>query len=279
MKAKYRSRIIAIALVLALSGAASAGWLGQTSAQDDGGAEATIAALQTQVWSLQTQVAVLSTPFVAAPVMVETPESERPTTLAGDALSLLSPGVVGIVDVIAIGDPVRGTVPIALRNNTGSDVLLNGVLGVARDSSGALAFSGDVSTFAPTLLPAEQVAVGTVYFGPSDLPDGLAFEFEPKVSSVDETNTFKRDLEIAEATQTSEGLVGIARNASGMAMSGPFSVIGVCFTESGGIQGYYSAYAAKNTLAPGETTPFTATFYGTGSCRAFLLGSTGYIGF
>lgn len=249
---------------------------GPTVAQDGGDAEATIAALQTEVADLQTQVAALTTPTVPASSHPGTPGAESPLSEDGDALPLLPPGEPGIVDIVAVGSPVRGTVPIAVRNNTGTDVLLNGVLGIARDQSGALAFSGDVSTVAPFVLSAGQVAIGDVYFGPSDLPGGLTFEFEPESSPVGGGNAFRQDLEIVEATRKPEGIVGIARNPTDQMLNGPFSVIGVCFDQSGAIQGYYAAYAAKNELAPGDSTQFTATFYGSGPCDAHLLGSTGH---
>lgn len=133
--------------------------------------------------------------------------------------------------------------------------------------------------FSPYLLPVGNVAVGYVYFGPSDLPAGLTFEFDPQSSPADGANAFRQDLEITEATRKDDGVVGIARNATEEKLSGPFSVVGICVDQTGAIQGYYAAYAAKNELAPGETTSFTASFYGAGPCAAYLLGATGYKGF
>ena len=101
----------------------------------------------------------------------------------------------------------------------------------------------------------------------------LTFEFEPQTSPVEGGNAYRQDLEIVEATRKADGVVGIARNQTDEQVSGPFSVIGVCFDQSGAIQGYYAAYAAKDQLAPGETTPFNASFYGTGPVRRVPLGS------
>lgn len=251
---------------------------GYSDAQDSDDAEATIAALQTEVAALKTQVANLTTPTAGETVQPDDSDAES-TYLAGDALPLLPKGDDGIVAVIAVGNPVRGTIPVVVRNNTGEDVLLSGVLGIARDDAGALAFSGDVSMFSPFYLGAGQVAVGDVYFGPSDLPAGLTYEFEPQSSAVDDSLNFQQDLEIVEATRKTEGVVGIARNQTDERVTGPFSVTGVCFDQSGAIQGYFAAYAAKNELAPDETTQFNASFYGTGPCDAYLLGINGYKGF
>ena len=268
-----------VVLCIAALVATTLGLSGSTIAQDGGGgAEPTIAALQTEVAGLQTQVAALATPSIAASGQLDTHLAETASLINGNALPLLPPGDPDVIAIIAMGSPVRGTVPIAVRNNTGMDVILTGVLGIARDQSGALAFSGDVSTVAPFLLMAGQVAVGDVYFGPSDLPGGLTFEFEPETSPLDSGNAFRQDLEIVEATRRPDGIVGIASNPTNEPLSGPFSVIGVCFDHSGAIRGYYAAFAAKDTLAPGETTQFTATFYGSGLCDAHLLGATGFKG-
>lgn len=267
-----------LALVVALAYLRTAGLSASASAvaQEAGAAEATIATLQTQVAKLQTQVATLTTPTIAVLDENGTPGIDDITSLYGDALPLLPTGSSGSVDVIAVGSPVRGTVPIAVRNNTGMELLLSGVLGVARDQAGDLAFSGDVSTLSPYLLVAGQVAIGDVYFGPSDLPEGLTFEFEPQTSPVEDGSAFRQDLEIVEATRKADGIVGIASNPTEERLNGPFSVIGVCFDHAEAIQGYYAAYAAKDELSPGETTQFTASFYGTGPCDAFLLGSNGF---
>lgn len=265
-----------LALVVALVWLTTAGLSDSAEAQEAGDAEATIASLQTQVAKLQTQVATLTIPTIAALDGTGTPGIDDITSLYGDALPLLPTGSRSSVDVIAVGSPVRGTVPIAVRNNTGMELLLKGILGVARDQAGDLAFSGDVSTLSPFLLVAGQVAIGNVYFGPSDLPEGLTFEFEPQTSLVADGSAFRQDLEIVEATRKADGIVGIASNPTEERLNGPFSVIGVCFDHAGAIQGYYAAYAAKDELSPGETTQFTASFYGTGPCDAFLLGSNGF---
>jgi len=251
------------------------------ASQQATGPDATITALQTEVASLRTQVASLTTPAAVASAPDASPATQGDTAsayLAGDALPLLPNGRASVVDVIAVGAPVRSTVPVVVRNNTGTDVVLSGVLGIARDAAGALIASGDVSMFSPSLIPAGQVSIGSVFFGTTDVPPDAALEFEPDAKPVAEANAFRQDIEIAESTRQPNRIVGLARNGTDKALTGPFSVVGICFDQSGAIQGYYATYAAKNDLEPGETTPFDATFYGTGPCDAYLLGSTGYKG-
>lgn len=237
--------------------------------------EATIAALQTEVAALQTEVASLSP---ATPPGDGT-GSATPTALFGDVDSLIPAGEPGIVDVVVVGAPVRSSLPLIVRNNTGQDILLEGVLVTARDDSGNLVTVSEVSSLSPYYLPAGGVAVGDAYFGTTDIPAGLTYEFEPQTQDVNTEMIFRQDLVIQEVSSTGSELIGIAINQTEEALTGPFRVVGVCLDASGAIQGYYSTYAAKDALAPGETTTFNATFYGTGPCETFAVGVTGYKGF
>lgn len=217
------------------------------------------------------------TPPPAAATPIVATESALPY-LFGNALSLLPPSDSEVVEVIAVGLPVRADVPIAVRNNTGEDVVLKGVFGIARDASGTLIASSDVSSFSPYIVPAGQVAIGSLYFGTTDLPRDVTVEFDPDAEPLEDARVTRQDLEMVEAAQQPDGIVGIARNGTDAELSGPFRVVGVCVDQSGAIQGYYGAYAAKDSLAPGETTSFDAPFYGTGPCDAFLIGSSGFKG-
>lgn len=244
-----------------------------TVAQDDG-PEATIAALQTEVSSLQTQVASLTSP---------TPSSEptgqvATSTLFGDIDSLVPAGQAGEVEVVLVGAPVRSSLPMAVRNNTGEDILLEGVLVTGRDAAGNLVAVSEVSSLAPYYLPAGGIAVGDAYFGTSDLPAGLTFEFEPQTKDAATELIFRQDLVVQEVSNSGSELIGIAVNQTDEELSGPFRVVGVCFDAAGTIQGYYGTYASKDALVPGEATTFSATFYGTGPCDTFAVGVTGYRG-
>jgi hypothetical protein len=132
---------------------------------------------------------------------------------------------------------------------------------------------------APYSLEPGQISVGTAYFGPDDIPDGLTFEFETQLDSPDNQFLSRVDLTISEATKSDTGIVGIAVNNSDEKLMGPFSVVGLCLSPTGEIRGYYSAFATKNELAPGETTPFTASGYPGPACDAYVIGVTGYKGF
>ncbi|MEA2515512.1 MAG: hypothetical protein QOJ59_5001 [Thermomicrobiales bacterium] len=232
------------------------------------------APVQSQGVELEALVETLATPLPATPEPSGSPAAGAGIALVGDAFPLLPAGEPGVVAVIAVGAPVRGAVPIAVRNNSGRDVLLDGVRGVARDQDGAVARTSLSSVFAPFLLPAGQVAVGDVYFGSGALPAGLTFEFEPQTFSVGVV-AFRQDVEIAEVTRTADGIAGTVRNNADESVRSPITVIGLCFDQTGVIQGYYWDIADEDELAPGGTTTFTAALYGSGPCDAFLLGATG----
>lgn len=271
-----KSRSVGITACLSIVLVLAAGLSGGASAQTE--PEVTVAALETRVAELETEVAELTTPIPEANA-ISSPSAQGETLLYGDALDLLPVGQTQEVEVIAVGAPVRGAVPIAVRNNSGADVLLKGVLGIARDEAGKLAFSGNVSMMAPYVLHSGEVAIGDVYFGPDDLPDGLSYEFDPDTQDFNADTAFRQDLEVVEATRKETEIVGIVRNQTDEDLSGPFSVVAVCFDSEGAIQGYYATYAVANELAPGDTTQFTASFYGTGPCDAYLLGVNGFKGF
>jgi len=272
-----KPRSIGITACLSIVLVLAAGLSGEASAQTE--PEATVAALETRVADLETEVAELTTPTPDSEEGSASPTVQGETLIFGDALELLPMGETDEVEIIAVGAPVRGSVPVAVRNNSGADVLLNGVLGIARDEAGELAFSGNVSMMAPYVLHAGEVAIGNVYFGPDDLPDGLTYEFDPDTAEFNADTAFSQDLEVVEASRKETEIVGIVRNQTDENLSGPFSVVAVCFDSEGTIQGYYATYAAANELAPDGTTQFTATFYGEGPCDAYLLGVNGFKGF
>lgn len=240
--------------------------------------QATIAALETQVATLQTQVAGLSPSSATSTPPAASAEDEVFSFLLGDNLPPLPEGDPDIVAVIAVGAPVRSSVPVVVRNNTGTTVALDDVFGVARDQQGTLVLSGEVSNVAPYRLPPGQIAVGYVYFG-EDVPEGVTLEFEPQAEPFEESEFGSQDLRVIEAEVAADGIVGIAGNPTAEKLSGPFSVTGVCFDSSGEVRGYYSAFAAKDKLQVDESTPFSATFYGEGPCETHVIGLSGYKGF
>lgn len=243
------------------------------SAQDPG-AQATIVVLQTEVSTLQTQLDEIRTPITdEVPI-----EQSSASFLFGEIDSLVPAGNPGKVEVVSVGAPVRSSLPIVIRNNSDTDVLLEDVLVTGRDASGGLVTVSEVSSVAPYYLPSGGIAVGDAYFGTTDIPSGLTFEFEIETSETNSDFTYRQDLQIQEATNNGSELVGIAANSTEEDLTGPFRVTGVCFDSTGQVNGYFATYATKDALSPGETTPFSATFYGTGPCDAFAVGITGYKG-
>jgi hypothetical protein len=211
--------------------------------------------------------------------MVATPITDQIASpyLVGAGVPLLPAGRPGVLDVIAVGAPVKWFVPIVLRNNTDQTMVLNNVHGIARDSSGALIATGETGSFiSPSVIPVYQVAIAVVYFNSlHHLPPAtvLAFELdaEPATASL-----FRQDLEIDNATPGEDSIVGLARNATDEPLMGQVSVIGVCFDADGAIQGWYQGFGNQSDLDPGETAPFDARFDGMGPCDGFLLGASGF---
>ena len=225
------------------------------------------------------RVSALATPMVGTPAGAATPAvSQRGSPyLVGDALPLLLPGTPGIVDVIAVGAPVTWNVPIVLRNNTDEAVVLTSIHGTASDTTGALIATGEPGSFMiPSVVPAGQVAIASLYFNSLEhLPPDAALDFEPEAEPLATASLVRQDLEIVEATRGEGGIVGLARNDTEDPLVGRVSVLGVCFDAAGTITGYYSGFADKNDLDPGETAPFDARFDGVGPCDAFLVGASG----
>ena len=196
--------------------------------------------------------------------------------LAGDALPLLPPGHPSVVDVVAIGAPVRDWfVPIVLRNNTAETVVLTNVSGTAHDASGALLGSAEAFSFiTPSIVPAGQVALAHLEFNSADpIPADAVLAFEATAAPLATAQVLRQDLEIVEAMQEADRLVGLARNGTDEALIGKITVLGLCFDAAGVIQGDYAGFADKVDLGPGETAPFTVRLAGTGPCEAFLIGA------
>lgn len=237
-------------------------------------AQATIDALQTRVAELEQQLGITPTPAVqTAP---GSPSSGlRMPRLFGGAPAPLPQGTAGIVDVVAVGPPSDSSLPIALRNNTGEDVYVVDVLALARDTRGTLVASGESSFIAPVFLPRGRIAIGSIYFGSNDIPPGVTFAFEPEVRPVDSDPFWLQDVDVTEATLQGNEIVGLIQNPTDSELSGSFFVVGVCFDASGAITAEFSASAAKDTLRPGESSPFSASLYSVEHCDYFLMGAWG----
>jgi len=217
---------------------------------------------------------------------VDTPRAGVDSSLFGESPDSLPEGEAGIVAVIATGDPVRSSLPVVLRNNTGADVTVTQVVGVARGGDGKLVASSSFSTLAPALLTAGQVGVGYVYFDIDELTPDLDFELEAQAEPAGGDSTYLYDFVIAEAELTEDGIVGIATNPLSETLSSG-SVVGVCFSRDGTVVGYLSGSADKTETAAGDDTSFSATFrypnedFGDAvtaqnTCELYLIGIAGF---
>jgi hypothetical protein len=254
--------------------------------------EATNAALETRVSELETEVAALKTgggnPSPTPSIRADS--GSIPTaTLFGEAPEVPA-GDDGEVTVVMTGGIVRSDIPIVVRNNTGQDIVITDVFATGRTDDGTLAASAEVSSIVPYRVPAGGIAVGSVYFGVDELPDGLTYEFEPQYESAKSDDGYFLDVPIVEAELTASGVIGRISNPTDQDVSGPFTVVGVCFDAGGDIAGYFGTYAAKDELRPGDESPFDATFYYPGAgfttslnanetCASFLIGARGYAEF
>lgn len=304
-----RLMVLVVAMLMMLIAASTA----ENGVEAQDGIEATIEALETQLADAEstsaalgakindqrTEIAELSgdapTPAAggavdgdeaAAPEAADAPQAAVDTSLFGASPDSLPEGEASIVAVIATGDPVRSSLPVVLRNNTGADVTVTQVVGVARGDDGKLVASSSFSTLAPALLTAGQVGVGYVYFDIDELTPDLDFEMEAQAEPAGGDFAFLYDFVIAEAELTEDGVVGIATNPLSETLSSG-SVVGVCFSGDGAVVGYLSGSADKTATAAGDDTSFSATFrypnedFGDAvtalnTCELYLIGIAGF---
>jgi len=296
---KRATAVLATMLVVLLA-AATAG--NRVGAQDGG--EATIEALETRLADAEatstargakindqrTKIAELSgdatTPAADDGDEADAPRAAVDTALFGEAPESLPEGEAGVVAVIAIGAPVLSSLPVVLRNNSGADVTVTQVVGVARDGAGKLVASSSSSTLAPAVLSAGQVGVGYVYFDIDELASDLVFEMEAQSEPAGGDFAYLYDLAITEAELTEDGIVGIATNPLTETLSSG-SVVGVCFAGDGTVVGYLLGSPDKQETPAGDETSFSATFrypnedFGDAitaqnTCEVYLVGVTGF---
>lgn len=304
-----RMTAFATVVLVMLMAASTAG--NGAGAQD--GSEATIEALETQladakataaargerINAQRTKIAELSndatTPVAddeqgngrdtITPADADTPRVAVDTSLFGESPEALPEGEADVVAVIVTGDPVRSNLPVVLRNNTGADLTVTQVVGVARDEGGKLVASSSFSNLAPAVLTTGQVGVGYVYFDIDELTPDLVFEIEAQYEPAGGDFTYLYDLTITEAELTEDGIVGIATNPLAKTVNAG-SDVGICFSGDGTVVGYLSGSADKTETAAGDDTSFSATFNypnedfddavtALNSCERYLIGVTG----
>ena len=213
--------------------------------------------------------------LISSRAYAQTPEAGVLSgTLFQQGAITLPEGEPDVVDVVLVGDPIGSSVPVVVRNNTTAPLQLDGILGTARDASGNLALVGEVSTTMPFVIEPSQIGIASVYFGEDVAPE-LTFEFELQTSPVEDARFSRQDIAVQEASTTDDQIIGIVHNQTDSDLNGPFAVLALCFASDGTITTFSGSYAAKNELAPDETSPFSLTRYGDGACDNFLVGSTG----
>jgi hypothetical protein len=214
----------------------------------------------------------------ATPSAEGTPVADHEQTnpyVFGNGFDLIPQGSTDEVEIVTQGPVVDSSVPVVIRNNTDDVIGLREVLGVARDQSGSLIGTVEVSSEAPYKLEPGGIAIADVYWSVDSIPPDANLDLEIEYETWGE-DAYYQDLQIVEVTQTETGLIGIAENTSDHPVSGPFSVVGVCLDADGAIQGHYTGFADKYALEPGETTTFSATVYGTGPCDHYLVSAKGF---
>ena len=241
------------------------------------GAEATIAALQTRVADLESQLGLNPTPTVrAAPSAVDVSD----TGVVGTALALIPAGVAGELSIVATGAFDEGTVPIVLRNNTDAAITSIEVSGDVRDRDGRVTQTVSGNQFKPVILQPGQVAIGSVYLGqpvaPTDVvhleADGTAdlsyYEARGAVS-----------LETVEFNDLGDRITGSVQNPSGRATTDTGYLQLMCLDDAG-TPLWTNSGSVDAGMAPGDIAAFEFGKFGgiPVDCGNYLFGAYSYTG-
>jgi hypothetical protein len=223
-------------------------------------------------------------PVTTAPSVGVTPSAPNASpyvkAFGGAETISLPPGEPGQVSVIALGSlggAGNGTLPVVVRNMTNRTIDRVRLNGIARDSSGALAGSGEDQGVDPALIAPGEIAWGYVYFG-SDLPQGSTFEVTAKGEPHKSGGTpfGSVPLKITELNPTKDAIVGIATNDGTAKVSGPIGVSVLCLAQDGSVLSVKNGFAGLDSVEPGATSPFTISFYSDPVCGQFLIAASGY---
>jgi uncharacterized cupredoxin-like copper-binding protein/Mg-chelatase subunit ChlD len=199
--------------------------------------------------------------------------------IAGNAFPLIPEGEPGVVSVVATGTlSPYGGIPFVIRNNTDQNLRDVTASVTARDPAGNLLGVANVLGIRPSYIRAGGLGIGLVPFGGVDLPPDAVFDIELQPKRADEVSfVFFHDLDIIEASQFEDRIVGVVENKSDQTLSGP-TVISMCF-DLDGTPLTQDIGGSQTTLAPGDTQEFQVTnsgliLYGQ-PCPAFLVTATG----
>jgi hypothetical protein len=143
-----------------------------------------------------------------------------------------------------------------------------------RDASGSLVGAGESQGLTPNVVEQGELAIGYVYFGDAHVPEDAEIALE--VTSDESLAEFENivGLSITEANDTPRSIVGLIENPYDIGVMGPINVQAVCFSEDG-LTDENSTFAAKDALAPDDTSPFQIDVLGA-PCERFLIGASGF---
>jgi hypothetical protein len=215
---------------------------------------------------------------------------ETPTTEVQPAATLASPYLQGTLDaqlppgepnevtVIAVGPPQSAT-RVVVRNNTPDSVEVH-LSGTARDASGALIASGEDQGVQPAIVEPGHVAIGYVYLGIEDLPEGTAVDVTASGEEVgDEPGTLPAAIiehNIAAGEFDNQQIVGSARNDNETRIEGPISVLALCFDEVNAPVSAPSGFLDVEALDAGQVGSFSVEIFDEVECPRYLVGASGY---
>lgn len=216
------------------------------------------------------------TSTTAAPA---TPATSPLLTVVGTAT--IPDGDPGQLSVVIVGAPdgTGGSVPVAVRNRTGTTLYSVEATGTARGADGSLAGSGSSQGFHPNVVEPGEWAFGYLYFS-GDLPDGATFDVTATAS--DDADFFSAvDLPIVESNRVAgtygDSVVGIVRNDTSATVAGPVGVALACFDDTGTtLAAVTLGFADGDEIPPGGTVSFEVSVPGDGPCPNYVLAASGW---
>lgn len=205
-----------------------------------------------------------------------------PSTLAGTAHPVFSPGPLGKLDIVYTGaayspggETADGTiVPFAVWNGTTKSVQDLSASGTA-SLGGKVVGSGNSQDIEPPNLARGQVAFGIIFFQTAT-PAGATFNISAS-SEADFSNTL-----VAQVTQANEvpgsfsnDVVGSITNPNKQPIMGPLGAYVFCFNSSNMLSAVETGYASGNgPWAPGATASYDTSLED--PCPTFLVGASGF---
>lgn len=197
--------------------------------------------------------------------------------LQGTLDAQLRPGQPDEVSVIAVGPPQSAT-PVVVRNNT-SDAVEVHLSATARDPSGGLIGSGEDQGVQPAIVEPGHLAIGYVYLGIDDPPQGTTLEVRASGAEVDDDSGVVPaaiiEHNLAAGEFGNQQIVGRARNDTEERIEGPISVLAICFDEASAPLNAPSSFLDVEALDPGQDGSFTVDV-GDAGCPRYLVGASGY---